>query len=503
MLFSLFSILEKVDMPWENLFYGGEDSADLECARLYPVSGDTLSRNILYIIDSSKVGEFLHFPVHLISNGPLPVQPGNTTLLSFTTVPEGTDLYRFFCLVQDVFFSYCHWYSEVQAAILARAPLAEVMDRSVRFLKNPIALFDNERNLLYCSASGTLIEENSLWRYVLEHGYSPGLTDTQAFLKSYLHEKRPFIFRSNDEFRHLNRLIAPIYYQDSVFGCIGCTDSTAPFTRGEYADLCMVQDFVNEAIRNSPEFDFNVVHLPWFVSQLLKGKSVNRSVISYNLKKYQLNIQQKYFLLTFQQDAKAASPQDLEDLLYNFSYLFRTKLVFYYNGQIVVIDHDLSHFDCMPFKERLNELLRKYSLRGGSSMLFPDFSLLHQAFMQSQIALSGAVPGLAAAFRESILPYVAEVLERENEADGIIYPGLDQPLQQAPEYGRELLECLKAYLMSGCNVTATARTLFLHRNTIMYRLEQLQKYCAIDFEALNVSDRIFLVISCELLLNKN
>ena len=108
MLFSLFSILEKVDMPWENLFYGAEDSADLEHARLYPVSGDTLSRNILYIIDSSKAGEFLHFPVHLISNGPLPVSPEDTALLSFTAVPEETDLCQLFCLIQDVFFSYCH-----------------------------------------------------------------------------------------------------------------------------------------------------------------------------------------------------------------------------------------------------------------------------------------------------------------------------------------------------------------------------------------------------------
>ena len=319
-------------------------------------------------------------------------------------------------------------------------------------------------------------------------------------MKSYLHEKRPFLFRSNDEFHHLTRLIAPIYCQDSMFGCIGCTDSTAPFTKGEYADLCMVQDFVNEAVRNSPEFDFNVIQIPWFVSQLLKGKSVNRNVISHNLRKYQVDVHQKYFLLTFQMSTDVSESQNLESILYNFSYLFHTQMAFCYNSQIVIIDHDLSHFDCPHFKKRLNELLKKYSLIGGISMIFPDFTLLHQAFMQSQISLAAASQGHAAAFRENVLPYALRVLRKENEVDGIIYPGLDQPLRHAPDYGRELLECLKAYLVSGCNITATARLLFLHRNTVMYRLEQLRKYCPIDFDSLTVADRIFLLLSCEILL---
>ena len=503
MFFNLFSILEKVDIPCKNIYFRSKDSLDLERACLCPEPVGAFSKHILYIVDSSEseVESFLDYPIHLISNRLLAIQPENTNLLSYSVLPNGSDLCRFFCLLQDTFFSYCHWYAEVQSAILAKIPFAEFMEKAVRFLKNPIALFDDERNLLFCSNSSTLIEENSLWRYVLEHGHSPDLTDTQEFLQSYLHEKKPFIFRSSDEFHHLTRMIAPIYYQGSVFGCIGCTDSTAPFTMGEYADLCLVQDFVNEAIRNSPEFDFNSFHIPWFLLQLLKGKPVNRNVVSYNLQKYHLEINQDYFLLTFQKDT--AGLHNLEDVLYNFSYLFHTKLVFCYNGQIVVIDYDLSHLDCPIFKKRLNELLRKYSLHGGSSMIFSDFTLLHQAFMQSQISIKAASHGSVAAFREHILPYILHVLRKENEVDGIVYPGLDRPLQHAPGYGKELLECLKAYLINGCNVTATARSLFLHRNTITYRLEQLQKYCTIEFDNLSMTDKIFLLISCELLLDEN
>ncbi len=500
MFFNLFSILEKVDIPFQNVLCASEASLDLECACLYPTPDVRLSRHILYVVTASDVEKFLPYPVHLISNQLFPLQTGCTKLLSYTAVPEDTDLCQLFCLLQDVFFSYCHWFAEMQAAILARVSFVEIMEKSVRFLHNPIALFDDERNLLYCSSSEALMEEDSLWRFVLEHGYSPDLPETQAFMKSYLHEKRPFLFRSNDEFHHLTRLIAPIYCQDSMFGCIGCTDSTAPFTKGEYADLCMVQDFVNEAVRNSPEFDFNVIQIPWFVSQLLKGKSVNRNVISHNLRKYQVDVHQKYFLLTFQMSTDVSESQNLESILYNFSYLFHTQMAFCYNSQIVIIDHDLSHFDCPHFKKRLNELLKKYSLIGGISMIFPDFTLLHQAFMQSQISLAAASQGHAAAFRENVLPYALRVLRKENEVDGIIYPGLDQPLRHAPDYGRELLECLKAYLVSGCNITATARLLFLHRNTVMYRLEQLRKYCPIDFDSLTVADRIFLLLSCEILL---
>ena len=82
MFFNLFSILEKVDITFQNVLGVSEASLDLECAFMYPTPDVSLSRHILYVVAASDVEKFLPYPVHLISNQLFQLQTACTKLLS-------------------------------------------------------------------------------------------------------------------------------------------------------------------------------------------------------------------------------------------------------------------------------------------------------------------------------------------------------------------------------------------------------------------------------------
>ncbi len=70
-------------------------------------------------------------------------------------------------------------------------------------------------------------------------------------------------------------------------------------------------------------------------------------------------------------------------------------------------------------------------------------------------------------------------------------------LAESPKVSeRLLLPCLKAYLLNGRNIADTARSMYLHRNTVIYRIEKLSRVLGIDFGKLSEGEIFSLIVSC-------
>ena len=61
----------------------------------------------------------------------------------------------------------------------------------------------------------------------------------------------------------------------------------------------------------------------------------------------------------------------------------------------------------------------------------------------------------------------------------------------------ELYRTLKVYLELERNVLQTAKTLFIHRSTLFYRLERIQKLADVDYE--DARERLVLQLSFQIL----
>ncbi|WP_026696105.1 PucR family transcriptional regulator [Peribacillus kribbensis] len=83
-----------------------------------------------------------------------------------------------------------------------------------------------------------------------------------------------------------------------------------------------------------------------------------------------------------------------------------------------------------------------------------------------------------------------------NELELFFLEMLD-PLISNKNDHKDLLETLRVFLETGGNYRLTAKKLFLHHNTVRYRIESVEKLCKVDLK--NENDRLHLAISLKLI----
>lgn len=69
-------------------------------------------------------------------------------------------------------------------------------------------------------------------------------------------------------------------------------------------------------------------------------------------------------------------------------------------------------------------------------------------------------------------------------------------MQYDAENHTDLYHTLEIYLKLERNVVQTAKSLFIHRSTLFYRLDRIQKIADVDYE--NEQERLYLLLSYHL-----
>jgi DNA-binding PucR family transcriptional regulator len=120
----------------------------------------------------------------------------------------------------------------------------------------------------------------------------------------------------------------------------------------------------------------------------------------------------------------------------------------------------------------------------GPVVVGPVVGGLNRAGDSATVALAGL--RAASAWPEAPRPVAADALLAERALNGdplareALHDRIALPLQGA---GGEVLETVRAVLTSGGNLEATARTIFVHPNTVRYRLKR-----AADLTGLSATD---------------
>ncbi len=79
-------------------------------------------------------------------------------------------------------------------------------------------------------------------------------------------------------------------------------------------------------------------------------------------------------------------------------------------------------------------------------------------------------------------------------AGGYGYKNLDRLADEDQEKGTEFYKSLKEYLLSGNSVNLAAKRLFIHRNTMVYRLAKIHEIIQLDINHPDVSRRLLLTM---------
>lgn len=139
----------------------------------------------------------------------------------------------------------------------------------------------------------------------------------------------------------------------------------------------------------------------------------------------------------------------------------------------------------MEKRESLLALARQYKLQIGVSNTFSDIARFSEHFEQARTALSFANRSQSEGPFFYYMDYTFYILlDRINDdifMDSCCHPALEQLAAYDAKKGMDLLETLRVYTESGFSKAQAAQKLFIHRNTINYRIQQIEQLCDLNF----------------------
>lgn len=146
------------------------------------------------------------------------------------------------------------------------------------------------------------------------------------------------------------------------------------------------------------------------------------------------------------------------------------------------------------FKSGILQILEKSGYYGGLSDPFTDFDNLDYYYRQACIALSSgdSYPGKIYSIRDHMLPYIFELLSSSTDMS-LKHPALEILQAYDRQHHSGLYHVLDIYLQTNCSQTETAKKLYIHRNSLIRKIDKISALCDIDLE--DYETRLHLMIS--------
>ena len=462
---------------------------------LYDDSSE-LSEEILYITEISNIKNIsktstkrlFFICLHAGDNINDYVFSDNLNIIYIDRSSSLLDLYE---ILQDVFEKYRQWNQRMLNIILNNKSKQDLLDIGAEMLLNPIALFDTSLKLM--AYTGQLPEsyEDTIWEKVVLSGYVPIENYTELKKKelfnNYGNGKTPFLYKFSEPHKYSN-LIAILYFQNLKIGYLALTDINHPFSSGQQSIVGHLTKIVEAAFCIQMEEEFYIPDSNPIIERKLKGYYVEERVIEAFLAEQNWNNINSYYLLVFDCFIADFTEESIAKVYRSrIKRVLPKAIIVLYKSRLVAVQPDDSEFYSLKdFKNFLTES----GLKCGISLKFTDFIELKYNYKQ---ALSALREGLnkpdsstqhpnCFLYQDYFTEDLIHSLEKESGLRHLCHPEILILKEHDAHAGSEYIKTLYQYLLCGRNISATSEALFIHRNTLLYRIERIKEIIDVDFD---------------------
>lgn len=407
-----------------------------------------------------------------------------------------------FNIVQGIFEFYNDWTETVQQAIF-ELDFQKLLDECWFFVGNPVILMDgNNRCLAMCSQYAD-DEVDSEWSYVAKNKYS-SLNFIKKMRRSYpvvdMYKKNKVQLLEKDRTDvYYDTLTTAIYYQDYYCGRINVLAKEREFNYGDIQILEYILKIITPSLymlenQDNMYLNRNVFH------ELLKGREV-----SPNLLKAQLDY------LDWKEDdifqaCLIEMPKEYQDvgsrslisnqIRRNTANVYVTAL-----KEAVLCIINLRFLDRHVLAECVKQIMQKeihYVI--GFSNPMRGLGQLNYYFQQSEAAIEYGK--LLNPEKQNFYFYdYALYYMLENSDVCRLYCAMNSDIKMLDDLDRTTgsgwLPLLRCFFDNECSLVNTAKAAFVHRNTLVYRLNKLSELMHYDWH--NNYDRDYMKQSILLL----
>ncbi|MGF1872851.1 sugar diacid recognition domain-containing protein [Photobacterium indicum] len=302
----------------------------------------------------------------------------------------------------------------------------------------------------------------------------------------------------------------PIIFQHKAIGVVGI--SGEPDLVRNYGELVkMTAELIVEQAALMAQVQWNKRHREELVLQLIEeGSELNENQLLSIAERLDLDLAQPRIaaiVKVYPVKGKSLSLDHLQRLVHLLEYPERDNLVgiasVSMNEVVVLKPIALSDngWSRALEQKRVNQLMRQVTKEGDFTIrialgdYFPSLQGLSQSFMTAKATMEAcntinSQQDNVLFYQDHILPVLLNGLKGDAwRQEQLLMPLVK--LQQNDPRG-VLIKTLKAFFVQNCDLAQTCEMLHIHRNTLRYRLEKIEKETSLNFNSISDKTRLYL-----------
>ncbi len=369
---------------------------------------------------------------------------------------------------------------ELLCRLTHAASLQQICDLTYEITGNPIFVSDMAHTILAYTRSAVITDPTWQENVVDAHLERNTLRQDREVGSIYVsstNQQRPVLVE--DDFLPYQRLIKTLVHEGRAVGVVVLTAYLQPFREEDVDLLEIISAFLlpclmRERYAISSNADLRSVE-NYFI-RLLENPACNRSEVNRRLTLLGYQSADYTYVLTFctadgtgdRTEALEEIRQDIADTLASHTFLYNTMLVCIYG-----CDHPIATWPGQV--PGLEALLKKQSLLVGVSRQLEHPTQLRDGYLQAQAGLDkGRRLGRVVPCYpfDSMAFFLMLDHLPQAELEQYCHPSIEMLWHYDQAHNTELCSTLQVYLEQAKSLSRTAEILFIHRNTVRYRINR-------------------------------
>lgn len=398
--------------------------------------------------------------------------------------------------IQRVFERFSDVWHDVVDATCRREPVSDIFIICASVLANPVVLFDSTLSVVAVSKDLGSGKSDMYWDYTLGR---TKLEDEPPFTVDYndlLESTEPIYGREGD----LETLDTCVRVDGQIVAFLSATNVEAPITEGEISRYLWVQRLLETLwfliAQNSEHIEMS----DQVFLRAVDGLPTDGALVSQLLAQRKWEASGSYRLLSmFRTQGDPLAVYDTKPIKRDLSNLFSSAPIIMHGDELLVVLYNGTCEQAVHGKAFRN-LLAMRDLTCAVSEEEPGLENLNRAYAQCKAVRARAKPGSMERvidFQSVCMDCIMDAYEDSDVADALFVPQVESLLSR--NNGMELVQSLRAYLGTGRSLVAASEQLSVHRNTLRYRIEQVERWTGLDLGEIDETMMFRLYMTCLLL----
>lgn len=485
-------------------------SSDPQClcgVRVFQM-GKALFSKYIYLLPASQVTKAVRYYDHasflIAGEADLSCFSDTVHILS---VGDESDFSEILNLVQQTFEKYQTWDKCLQNALQSPDPIEEMLEASLDIFNNPIFAHDTNFYILSCPRS---VSGMSKWerdprtgRLMVPLSLIQDFRLDLEYLRT-LSAKGPSIY--SEDMRGYRILFFNLWVDKNYMGRLCVNELQSLILPSHFLAMDHLGSFIELCLRRHTLFRLNMGNdIRQFFADYLDGKITEESQIQNSIHFLNWNLHDRYLCLRLESEHQNEQMHSSMATLGHIEAQIPDGCAFiYHQGIVVAVNLSYDNSTVTDIISALAIILREGLYKLGSSIVINDFMQFPQAYLQTVAALrigkkSGSMIWCYR-FEDYILDYALEQSTSQISPELLCHQSLSVLKKYDEENNTEFLRTLEVYLTLERNALQTANALFIHRSTLFYRLERIQKLTKLNLD--NPKERLVLLMSFSMMNNR-